>query len=91
MPGKHEDNTDPKDENKKLETTENFSPESVTVSEEPAPVVREITQTDRLNKRLLVSLLENMNKNQFFEMGNSTSNHTTDSSDNNSETDADWK
>lgn len=86
MPGKQEQNTDPKDENKELESTVNHPEESVTVSEEPAPV-REITQTDRINKRLLVSLLENMNKNQFFEMGNSTANDATDSP----ETDADWK
>lgn len=41
------------------------------------PVVRELTQTDRLNKRLLVSVLERMNKSdgqfdKFMEKGNST-------------------
>ncbi|XP_076245701.1 uncharacterized protein LOC143186133 [Calliopsis andreniformis] len=39
------------------------------------PVVREITQTDRLNKKLLVSLLQRMNKSngefdKFMEKGN---------------------
>lgn len=87
MPGKQERNTDPKEESTELETSVNHTQESVTtVSEEPTPV-REITQTDRINKRLLVSLLENMNKNQFFEMGNSTTSDSTDNPD----TDADWK
>ena len=41
------------------------------------PVVREITQTDRLNKKLLVSLLERMNKSngefdKFMEKGTSS-------------------
>lgn len=85
MPEEHKKNTDPKDENKELETTVNHPQESVTVTEEPP--VREITQTDRINKRLLVSLLENMNKNQFFDMGSPTATDAADSP----ETDADWK
>ncbi|CAL7946116.1 unnamed protein product [Xylocopa violacea] len=41
------------------------------------PTVREITQTDRLNKKLLVSLLERMNKSsgefeKFMEKENSS-------------------
>lgn len=41
------------------------------------PVVREITQTDRLNKKLLVSLLERMNKSngefdKYMEKGNTS-------------------
>lgn len=89
MPGKEKQNTEPKDEAKELESTVNQSDENVTATEEPTPV-REITQTDRINKRLLVSLLENMNKNQFFDMAKPTGSDAADSSDN-PENDGDWK
>ncbi|KZC04180.1 PREDICTED: uncharacterized protein LOC107187344 [Dufourea novaeangliae] len=48
------------------------------------PVVREITQTDRLNKKLLVSLLQRMNKSndefdKFMEKGSVDRNSQDDS------------
>lgn len=89
MPAKQNQNPEPKDEGKELESPVNQPEENVTVTEPPP--VREITQTDRINKRLLVSLLENMNKNQFFDMGNATGSGTADSTDNPSDADADWK
>lgn len=89
MPVEENQNPEPKEDGKDLENRVNQSDQNVTVTEEPPPV-REITQTDRINKRLLVSLLENMNKNQFFDMGNATGNGAVDSSEN-TDTDADWK
>lgn len=90
MPIKDDQNTEPKDKGKEIESPVIQSEqESVTVTEEPPPV-RELTQTDRINRRLLVSLLENMNKNQFFDMANPTGNETTDSAES-PDTDADWK
>lgn len=85
MPAKQDQNPEPKDEGKELESPVNQPEENATVTEPP---VREITQTDRINKRLLVSLLENMNKGQFFDMGNATGSGPADSTDN---ADADWK
>lgn len=91
MPVEGKQNTEPKDEGKELDSTVNQSEENVTVTEvtDPSPV-REITQTDRINKRLLVSLLENMNKNQFFDMSKPTGSDAADNSDN-PENDVDWK
>lgn len=90
MPVEENQNTEPKDEGKEIvNTVVNQSDENVTATEEPPPV-REITQTDRINKRLLVSLLENMNKNQFFDMGNGTGSDATNSSEI-PEGEADWK
>ncbi|XP_037045589.1 uncharacterized protein LOC119081010 [Bradysia coprophila] len=90
MPSEGSRNTEPKDEGKELESTVDQTGTTIdTVTEEPPPV-REITQTDRINKRLLVSLLENMNKNQFFDMGNTAGHDAADSSEN-PDTDADWK
>lgn len=48
------------------------------------PVVRELTQTDKLNKRLLVSLLERMKKSEgefdkFMEKANSINESQEDS------------
>lgn len=48
------------------------------------PVVREITQTDRLNKKLLVSLLQRMNKSngefdKFMEKGSTSCDSQDDS------------
>lgn len=89
MPVEQNQNTEPKDEGKDIENAVNQPEEIVTVTEEPPPV-REITQTDRINKRLLVSLLENMNKNQFFDMGNGTRSDAAGSSDN-PDGEAEWK
>lgn len=54
MPGKPEDSKEEKQES---------VPEENNASQEQQeqPVVREVTQTDRLNKKLLSSLLERMN------------------------------
>lgn len=48
------------------------------------PVVRELTQTDKLNKRLLVSVLEKMNRSdgefdKFMERANSSKESQEDS------------
>ncbi len=84
-------NPEPKDDSKELESPVNQSEaNNVAVTEEPPPV-RELTQTDRINRRLLVSLLENMNKNQFFDMGNNATGSDAADSSENPETDADWK
>lgn len=91
MPSKENQNTEPKEDGKDIESTvDQTEANNVTVTEEPPPV-REITQTDRINKRLLVSLLENMNKNQFFGMDNTGGSDAADSNSENTETDADWK
>lgn len=87
MPGKDVQNTDPKDQNAELASNTTNNQQEDTVLSNATPV-REITQTDRINKRLLMSLLENMNKNQFYQMGTSNSSDAMNSSDNN---DDDWK
>lgn len=89
MPVNEKQNTEPKDEGKELESTVHQPEENITVTEEAAPV-REITQTDRINRRLLVSLLENMNKHPFFDMTNPTGSDAVESSES-PENDGDWK
>lgn len=69
MPG-----TPIKEENDTLEKLRTIERPPITNHE---PAVREITQTDRLNKKLLVSLLERMNKSsgefdKFMEEGNTS-------------------
>ncbi|KOC68405.1 hypothetical protein WH47_03563 [Habropoda laboriosa] len=69
MPG-----TPMKEENDTLEKLQSTERPPI---ENCEPVVREITQTDRLNKKLLVSLLERMNKSsgefdKFMEKGNTS-------------------
>lgn len=90
MPARDIQNPDPKDDGqKKLESGIDQTIHEETLTEEP-PAVRELTQTDRINRRLLVSLLENMNKNQFV-MGNETENDQVAGSSENADNDADWK
>lgn len=67
---------------------ENDTLQKLQITERPPvanlPVVREITQTDRLNKKLLVSLLERMNKSsdefdKFMDKGNTSCDSQDDS------------
>lgn len=68
---------------------ENDTLQKLQITERPPvvncePVVREITQTDRLNKKLLVSLLERMNKsNGEFDKFMDKENTSYDSQDDN--------
>lgn len=70
-----------KEENDTLEKLQSTERPPIANSE---PVVREITQTDRLNKKLLVSFLERMNKSsgefdKFMEKDNTSCDSQDDS------------
>ncbi|XP_058801358.1 uncharacterized protein LOC131670054 [Phymastichus coffea] len=59
-------------------------PQNLQRNEPPAPV-HEITQTDRLNKRLLVSFLQRMNSQETRDNQQSTSKNDENDNDDNSD------